>query len=157
MFGIFSKLKPSNDGPKATLTVGGQEVSKTLTQTQTLPLAQPLYEKDPPWKASAKRFLKVKLKSLAAEAVIIRQEEAKAKGQLRNDLHAHRVLVVRSESRATLLAYNFIRGRTYEQTEGKCKTPAPKERVEAMVKKYAWGIADWKQNLQTWLTARSEG
>lgn len=58
-----------------------------------------------------RRFLKVKIKSLAAEAVIIRLEEKRARGQLRNELHQHRVHDVRSEQRAALLAYAFIRGR----------------------------------------------
>jgi len=74
-------------------------------------------------------FLKVKIKSLAAEAQIIRKEEVKRKGRKTNeplawndiycDLHKHRVLNVRQEARATLLAYAYLRQRTYKQVEGK--------------------------------------
>lgn len=64
-----------------------------------------------------RRFLKVKIKSLAAEARIIRLEETRAIGTLREELHNHRVLDVRSECRATHIAYAYIRGRRFDQVE----------------------------------------
>jgi hypothetical protein len=70
-----------------------------------------------------RRLLKIKIKSLAAEARIIHQEERKVKKQyphghpLREQMYLHRIREVREECRASLLAYNFIRGRTYAQTE----------------------------------------
>ena len=87
-------------------------------------------------------FLKVKIKSLAAEGRIIRKEERKALGSGRwlakaqkpadeiepeyeryNRLRHHRVHAVRDEARASLLAYGFLRGRAYSQIEGG-NTPA---------------------------------
>lgn len=84
----------------------------------------------------SKIYLKVKIKSLAEEAKIIKLEERKA---LRNAKHCkktqgledqvdiwkktyselkeHRKGIVRSEYRAALLAYGFIRGKTYNQME----------------------------------------
>lgn len=73
------------------------------------PIREPIKDK--------RRFLKVKIKSLAAEARIIRLEEARAVGTLREELHNHRVLDVRSECRATHIAYAFIRGKRFDQVE----------------------------------------
>jgi hypothetical protein len=71
--------------------------------------------------------LRVKIKSLAAEAAIIRREEKRAKRQARRrldhqqdaqsawsefkSLEAHRKREVRSEQRCSLLAYGFLRGK----------------------------------------------
>ena len=81
-------------------------------------------------------FLKIKLKSLACEACIIRREEAKLRGQCkreqgelnrpwtyrRGEMEAHRRYIVGKEARHTLLAYCFIRGRAYRDVEQKSKT-----------------------------------
>lgn len=65
--------------------------------------------------------LKVKIKSLAAEARVIRTEESKAKARgdrhKVNSLHNHRVGIVRNEARLSLLCYAMLRGRTYAQVE----------------------------------------
>jgi len=68
-------------------------------------------------------YLKVKIKSLAAEARIIRHEEAKARKwkntALRVGLAGHRRGIVRSAARHTHLAYGFLRGRPYKAMEAK--------------------------------------
>ena len=69
------------------------------------------------FKPNHQRFLKVKIKCLADESVIIRKEERRARGDLRRDLYLHRIGVVRSESRAALLAYAYLRGRPVESVE----------------------------------------
>lgn len=96
------------------------------------------------------KMLKVKIKSLAAEAGDIRLEEQRAKGRrgakarrrnmgrgfvecdpaylvfkgrddvLRDELYRHRLDVVRPEQRASLLAYAFLRGRPLAAVEPKC-------------------------------------
>jgi hypothetical protein len=93
-----------------------------------------------------KEFLRVKIKSLAAESKIIRHEEkiaydnratrrriAKAlrrglnsearayhtNKNLYDALYWHRKKVVRPEARAAQLAYGFIRGRAYKTIEEK--------------------------------------
>jgi len=86
-----------------------------------------------------REMLRVKVKSLAAEAKIIRREEKRMRGgALRDELALHRRGVVRSEARHTHLAYGFIRGRTLQQIEGRTEWPAfvSRERVQAMLKKY---------------------
>jgi hypothetical protein len=99
------------------------------------------------------RFLKVKIKSLAEESRIIRKEELRSKGTLRNQLRLHRVNDVRSESRATLITYNFLRGISYKRTEPNptyISSHAEKRlwgRVETMVKKY--GTVPLSE-LETW-------
>ena len=102
-----------------------------------------------------RKFLKIKLKSLAEEARIIRHEERKLRCKpsphydctenqsVRNELRNHRLRVVRPEARATHIAYGFLRGRSYRQLERLPKDRKPSflegpkwDRVEAMVKKY---------------------
>lgn len=80
-------------------------------------------------------LLKVKIKSLAEESKIIHLEEQRNK-YLRTEMHEHRVINVRRESRASQLAYGFIRGRAYTSIEeGACTSPNW-VKVEAMVLKY---------------------
>ena len=98
------------------------------------------------------RFLKVKVKSLAAEARIIRQEERRSYGQLRNDLHSHRVHHVRREARATLLAYGYARGKTYATMERSPRSVPDWDRVERMIKKYS----QLKQPIEEWKNEQTE-
>lgn len=71
----------------------------------------------------SKVFLKLKLKSLAAESKTIRVELERYRGpkwgtsDIRLRMHNHRIKVVRYEARLTHLAYGFLRGREYEQIE----------------------------------------
>lgn len=88
-------------------------------------------------------YLKVKLKSLMEEAKIIRKEEARAPyvidddgTGLRNSLHRHRVIDVRSEARSTHLAYALLRGKTLNQVEIPGSRPPDIPRIIDMVKKY---------------------
>lgn len=63
-------------------------------------------------------FLKVKAKSLAAEARIIRKDEQKYKGTFRYEqLYRHRLDVVRRVARETHLALSFLYGREIEECE----------------------------------------
>lgn len=86
-----------------------------------------------------RQFLKVKVKTLTAEAQIIRHEERIA---LRDDtgayraLHEHRVHVVRKAARSTHLAYGFLRGRAHEEMECKRRTEPNWPEVARMVRKY---------------------
>lgn len=121
--------------------------------------------------------LRVKIKSLAAEARIIRAEEHRHHRQAnkllkktevnvravnlepprdnqkvvfitktgpsayRHQLRAsvlqlHRIQDVRSEQRAALLAYAFLRGRQYRQTEQRSVKGFPFDRVLSIIKKF---------------------
>lgn len=85
-------------------------------------------------------FLRVKLKSLAEEARIIRIEESRANKHknydLQNRLRDHRTWTVRHAARETLLAYQFLRGVPYETVERPDSIPPDWQSVLKMVKKY---------------------
>lgn len=82
-------------------------------------------------------YLKVKIKSLAAEAKIIRLEEKRAKRvSIRDGLADHRRGVVRIEARHTHLAYGFLRGKEYKQIEAKAHEAPDWKRVRKMIQKY---------------------
>lgn len=82
-------------------------------------------------------MLKIKLKSLAAEARIIRQEEQKRpQHKLREEMYLHRIHVVRTAARETLIAYGLLRGKPIEQIERPGSKPYNKPSVEKMLAKY---------------------
>lgn len=111
------------------------------------------------------KALKVKVKSLAAEAVIIRMEERRSLGRRSErvsvtrksgvyertrtvagkradeatyrSLRWHRVWDVRREQRSALLAYAFLRGRDYAACERPAEDNRPDlDRVMSLVKKF---------------------
>ncbi len=86
--------------------------------------------------ADRRIHLKVKIKSLAAESRIIRMEELRQCGRTRVGLQLHRVVQVREESRASLLAYAYIRGRDYLEVESSAKTPPDVTRVARLVRSF---------------------
>ncbi len=90
--------------------------------------------------------LRVKIKHLACEAKIIRQEEQKYGGQssARGLLRHHRIEAVRNEARSAQLAYAYLRGcRTRSQTE-QTDRPIDEARVRAIIRKFGKGLAeDW--------------
>jgi hypothetical protein len=94
------------------------------------------------------RFLKVKVKSLAAEARIIRLEEGRSRGELRSQLRFHRREDVRGEQRATQIAYGYLRGISYARIEPNPKSQPAWDRVRAMVKKY--GTSEHVEKLTEW-------
>lgn len=101
-------------------------------------------------------FLKVKFKSLAAEAIIIRREERKLYDRrprsLWDRLNFHRRYDVRREARAAALAYGFLRGRAYHSIEGKTYCAPDKARVVALVKKY--GPSGAHTQVEAWFAAK---
>lgn len=82
-------------------------------------------------------YLKVKVKSLAAEARIIRKEEGKSKNiEVRLGLQCHRTYDVRREARAALLAYACVRGVPYSCIEKSSKTEPSWTRIQKLYEKY---------------------
>lgn len=101
-------------------------------------------------------YLRVKVKSLAEEATIIRKEERTVLKrrdwhmvrQGPNDivdhfygiyvrLHTHRVHDVRNEARSSQLAYAFLRGKTYAETEKAKEGNTPNiRRIAEIVRKF---------------------
>lgn len=91
--------------------------------------------------------LKVKIKSLAEESKIIRKEEKKTTFATRNWLHEHRVLNVRQESRASFIAYAFLRNKPIKSVE-KYPSQIPiitLGRAEKLARKYGQGFWDKKK------------
>lgn len=96
-------------------------------------------------------FLKVKIKSLAEEARIIRREERKSANTLRNRLHEHRTHDVRRESRAALIAYGYLGGKSLFVIEQKAKRCLVIDRrAYSIVKKF--GTSDAYKSFEMWLT-----
>lgn len=92
-----------------------------------------------------KAYLKVKIKSLAEEARIIREEERKTQDpEARAGLVSHRKGTVRQEARHTLLAYGFLRGKKYRQIEPKSHTKPVWPRVVRMLRTYGLEDPGWK-------------
>jgi len=90
---------------------------------------------------------RVKIRSLAEEAKIIRQQErrvyhkeAYVKAFYQACLHSHRVTNVRQESRATLLAYAFVFGRPYSSVERKTITDVPITAVVRVINSLSYCI-----------------
>lgn len=98
--------------------------------------------------------MKVKLKSLAAEASIIRLEEKKALTQASwyrkcqssetnhasqkfNILRNHRVGLVRQVTRHNHLAYGLLKGIHYSNIESKCNIPPNLKDIARHAKKFA--------------------
>lgn len=83
--------------------------------------------------------LRVKIKSLAEEAKIIRVEERRANQAgdyyLQSSLREHRVGIVRDVSRQTLIAYQYLRGIPYKHC-GQAIQDGDKGPVEKMIKRY---------------------
>lgn len=119
------------------------------------------------------KYLKVKVKSLAEEARIIRHEEHAAKRQYRwaKDqqgaeaiyteahntfwgLRQHRTYDVRNEARAAHIAYGYLRGLSYAVIETPDVPLNPKSqifyRVLVLINKYGGkGLKD--ADLETWM------
>ena len=82
-------------------------------------------------------YLKVKIKSLAEEARIIRLETKRArKISIKNGLALHRTGIVRLEARHTQLAYGFLRGLAYSQMESKTHKEPDWKKIKRMIEKY---------------------
>ena len=82
-------------------------------------------------------YLKVKIKSLAEEAKIIRTETKRArKVTIKNGLALHRKGIVRREARHTHLAYGFLRGREYREMENKAFEAPDWAKVRRMIERY---------------------
>lgn len=80
-------------------------------------------------------YLRVKIKSLAEEAKIIRFEESRYP-KWQPGLHSHRVHEVRDEQRSTLLAYAFLRGKPLTNVEKRDIPARIKNRAARIIEKY---------------------
>lgn len=104
--------------------------------------------------------LKIKLKSLAAEARIIKTQERKMRGPKwgpsyqRSLLRQHRLDVIRPECRATHLAYGYLRGHPIDRIEPCAKSEPDWGRVVSMIKKY--GTIQQVKDFDSWRSSFSK-
>lgn len=84
-----------------------------------------------------REMLKVKVKSLAEEARIIRREERRMRGgTLRDELRQHRVGIVRWHARHAHIAYGLIKGRSLEQIERSALVAPDWKEIRRQLAKY---------------------
>lgn len=108
-------------------------------------------------------FLRVKIKSLAAEAKIIRREEVKFKPQVSENgiyesLHNHRTYDVRNEARSAQLAYGLLRGIEYSRIESKCYEPPNEIRIRDNVARFGLVSKDVAlKQVKDWLCGLNVG
>lgn len=95
-----------------------------------------MYAKDRKTLLDRRELLKIKVKSLAEEARIIRKEERKTHGVLRHEMWDHRTKYLRAIARDTHIAYGLIRGRTLDQIEPKRYSEPNWDAIDKMIKKY---------------------
>jgi hypothetical protein len=95
--------------------------------------------------------LRVNVKSLAAEAKIIRDEIRRANTpDARMALHDHRMMRVRPEARMAHLALAFARGRSYKSVESNAKTEPSASELVKKITRFVW-IPQVEQKVQEWL------
>jgi hypothetical protein len=111
--------------------------------------------------------LRVKIKSLAAEARIISREERRALRRLAHaspevvpEVHAsyvslrtHRRAVVARAAREALLAYGFLRGRPYAALEPPSSSPPDFRAVWKVAERFATDRDDAAARWEAWRTA----
>lgn len=94
-----------------------------------------MYDKEGALK-DRREMLRIKVKSLAEEARLIRREERRTHGSLREELYLHRIHVVRRHARNAVLAYGLVKGRTLAQMEPGSKSRGDREEVARMLLRY---------------------
>jgi len=95
--------------------------------------------------------LRVNVKSLAAEAKIIRDEIQRATTkEARESLHYHRMERVRPEARMAHLALAFARGKAYKEAESKARNKPSVPELVKKIQRFAW-TADAEQKVHDWL------
>jgi hypothetical protein len=116
-------------------------ISTRLERVRLAPV--PLCNPTPESVSDKRLLLKVKIKSLAAEAAIIRQLEPRA-GPLRAEMAEHRRSVVRQAAREAQLAYAIIRRRPYQTVEHGATALVDWTAVLKMVDRY--GVAGYSSD-----------
>jgi len=96
--------------------------------------------------------LKIKIKSLADEAGIIREEARKVSGMERWRLNNHRTGIVRNEARHSLLAYGLIRNIPYEVMERKCEIRPNWRKLMEIAKRFGGE----EEQIVTWIAVAKQ-
>lgn len=108
-----------------------------------------VHEKLAEWnRVMAIHKVRCNIKSLAAEAKIIRQEERRAGLEYRAALTCHRRGRLREEARYAYLALGYLRRRAYTQVERNAKVKPEWARLLDKLKRY---INTQKVDVEDWL------
>jgi hypothetical protein len=94
--------------------------------------------------------LRIKIKTLAAEAALIRFEANKVSGIVKQNLNQHRTEVVRRAARNNLLAYGLIRGILYQTMEAKCHEVPNWKEVMTLARRFS---SLTEEQINEWITA----
>ena len=103
--------------------------------------------------------LKIKIKSLADEAVSIRKEARKVSGMAKWRLNDHRTSVVRVHARHNLLAYGILRGMPYSAMERKCHEAPDFKKVTKIAKNFGGteeDIGSWMADATDYLKTKND-
>lgn len=106
------------------------------------------------FKPNYRAYLKVKIKSLAAESRIIRHEEKRAyDNDQREGLYLHRVKDVRHESRASQLAYAYLRGVPFSVVEPSSRDTYERQCVIRRAGKivHKFGLSKAREGFDDWV------
>ena len=98
--------------------------------------------------------LRIKIKSLAAEAAIIRAEARKTTGMVKWGLNHHRKTVVREYARENLLAYGAIKGIPYEAIEKQARIEPDFSRISHIAERFGGStqaIEQWVQEARAYI------
>ena len=111
--------------------------------------------KDPSFTEEAKyaaiHALRVNVKSLAAEAIFIREEISKTKNNfVKGYLNNHRIRKLRVEARHTQLALAAVRGKPYKFIEQKTKFAPDFDKIRTKAKQYVWYHKD-RDKINQWI------
>lgn len=102
-------------------------------------------------KVAAIHKLRVNIKSLTAEARIIRQEARRAGPGYREQLSLHRRGRLREEARYTHLALAYLRGRAYRQAEGGCRQELDAGKLIDKLRRAGASSPDATPSIHAWL------
>ena len=92
------------------------------------------------------------IKSLAAEALINRQAAKKTKGLERYGLNHHRKTILRQEARAALIAYAYLRGKSYRAMEKEGSSKPDWKYIKRKAMKFANGNYD-EADFEVWVNS----
>lgn len=114
-----------------------------------LPMLTTEHKHEP--KVAAVHKVRCNVKSLAAEARIIRHEEARCGSAYRAELAAHRRGRLRDEARYAHLALAYIRGRSYRTVEHKAEPPRAQRLAEKINRYMAYSDRVSEAQVAKWL------
>lgn len=104
-------------------------------------------------RVAAIHTLRVNIKTLAAEARIIRQETSRAGAVYRPHLVEHRRGRLRSEARYAHLALAFLRGRSYRAVEARANNQPDSRELTAKLRRHWMGATE--ADVLRWLRGES--